>query len=197
MKILEIVKFNDHYAYVVDEDTPLVYHEETVPDKVYGKRFMLVGENSIGRMSFLTFQRHSGRFKAFAGREFQVQMEDGTVRTLKDDWWDGGSSEWAQAHGVRICGLTYRTLDHLVDCCVFCGSYARADKLQALLDEFKSGHPDYTPWEYNDWHDHCREIKEATYDICPKCRCCGKDLGATCPKCGHTTIKLKDFHNTI
>ena len=193
MKILEIVKFNDHYAYVVDEDAPLVYHEETVPDKVYGKRFMLVGENSIGRMSFLTFQRHSGHFKAFAGREFQVQMEDGTVRTLKDDWWDGGSSEWSQAHGVKMYGLTYNTLDRLVDCCVFCGSYVREDKLQALLNEFKSEHPDYTPWEYKDWHDHCREIQEATYDICPKCRCLGKELGATCPKCGHATIKLKDF----
>ena len=51
MKILEIVKINNRFGFVVDEAAPLVYHEEFVFDQAFKRtEHMLVGESADGRM---------------------------------------------------------------------------------------------------------------------------------------------------
>ena len=51
MKIIDIVKLNDGYAFVLDESPTMVYHEEMVKDKYMGRmKKMLVGQNEAGMM---------------------------------------------------------------------------------------------------------------------------------------------------
>ena len=158
MKILEVVKINNRFGFVVDEAAPLVYREQLIYDRTFKRHErMLIGESSDGRMDFLTY-RNWGSMKAFAGRELTIQMEDGTQRTIKDVWWSEGSSAWAAEHDVELHGFSYGTLDGMIDCCVFFASIMRAERLQELINEFYETHPDYTPWDHDAWHEHCRAL---------------------------------------
>ena len=158
MKILEIVKVNSGFGFVVDEAAPLVYREEVVYDRAF-RRYerMLIGESSDGRMDFLVHHNY-GSMKAFAGRELHIQMEDGTQRTIKDVWWSEGSSAWAAEHDVELHGFSYNTLDGMIDCCVFFASVIRAERLHEVINEFYEKHPDYTPWNHDAWRVYCRTL---------------------------------------
>lgn len=91
MKIIDIVKFNAGYAFVLDESPTMVYHEEMVKDNYTGRmKKMLVGKNDAGMMDFFTYGNELPYAKAFAGREFEILMGDGSKRTIKDVWWDCG-----------------------------------------------------------------------------------------------------------
>ena len=161
MKILEIVKINNRFGFLVDEAAPLVYHEEFVFDQAFKRtEHMLIGESTDGRMDFLVHHNY-GSMKAFAGRELHIQMEDGTQRTIKDVWWSEGSSAWAAEHDVELHGFSYGTLDGMIDCCVFFASIMRAERLQELINEFYETHPDYSPWDYDAWRDHCHILHKA------------------------------------
>lgn len=160
MKILEIVKINNRFGFVVDEAAPLVYHEEFVFDQAFKcTEHLLVGESADGRMDFLMHHNY-GSMKAFAGRELHIQMEDGTQRTIKDVWWSAGASAWAAEHDVELHGFSYNTLDNMIDCCVFYASIMRAVCLQELINEFYETHPDYSPWDHDAWHEHCRALRK-------------------------------------
>lgn len=155
MKILEIVKVNSGFGFVVDEAAPLVYREEFVFDQAFKRHErMLIGESTDGRMDFLVHHNY-GSMKAFAGRELHIQMEDGTQRTIKDVWWSEGSSAWSAEHDVELHGFSYNTLDGMIDCCVFFASVMRAERLQELINEFYEKHPDYTPWNHDAWRVYC------------------------------------------
>lgn len=161
MKILEVVKLNNRFGFVVDEAAPLVYHEEFVFDRAFKRHErMLIGESSDGRMDFLTY-RNWGSMKAFAGRELHIQMEDGTQRTIKDVWWSEGATRYEEANGVRISDFSYCTLDGMIDCCVFYAGIMREERLQELINEFYETHPNYSPWDYDAWHDHCHALRKA------------------------------------
>lgn len=161
MKILEIVKINNRFGFVVDEAAPLVYHEEIVFDQAFKRHErMLIGESTDGRMDFLVHEDY-GSMKAFAGRELTIQMEDGTQRTIKDVWWSAGASAWSAEHGVELHDFSYGTLDGMIDCCVFYASVMRAERLQELINEFYETHPDYTPWDHDAWHEHCSALRKA------------------------------------
>lgn len=197
MKIIEIVKFNDGYAYVLDENPTMVYHEEMVKDKVFGVQRMLIGQNEAGMMDFLT-HHYYGNMKAFAGREFEIQMEDGSKRIIKDVWWDEGATRWQDANGIKLVDFTHKTFDDLVDCCVFVGGTARKDVLEKLLDDFEKEHPNYKVWDYYEFHDYCRKVKEETYVVCPKCRRTYKgteNAGKNCTHCGREGLVLLSEFN--
>lgn len=164
MKIIDIVKMNYGYAFVLDESPTMVYHEEMVKDKYTGKmKLMLIGQNEAGMMDFLTYGNELPYAKAFAGREFEIQMEDGSKRTLKDVWWDGGSTSWMEAHGVNLVDFPHNTFDRLVNCFVFYSGTARRDVIEKLLDNFHKENPEHETWDYNKYEDYCRKVKEETY----------------------------------
>ena len=162
MQILEIVKMNDGYAFVVDEAAPLVYHEEDVYDDTFKRtEHMLVGESADGLMDFLMYHRYGGNMRAFAGRPLTLQMDDGNTRVVKDNWWSEGSIAWSAVHMVELRGFAYAPMCDIVEHCVFYGGIIREDRLQELINEFHETHPDYTPWDYSAWDSHCRVLRKA------------------------------------
>lgn len=197
MKILEIVKVNNGFGFVVDEAAPLIYHEEFVFDQAFKRtEHMLVGESADGRMDFLVHHNY-GSMKAFAGRELHIQMEDGTQRTIKDVWWSEGSSAWSAEHDVELRGFSYGALDGMIDCCVFYASIMRAERLQELINEFYETHPNYSPWSYDAWHDHCQVLHEAQHQICTACHTSFHDTkvpDGICPMCSGKLITLGEYY---
>ena len=144
----------------MDEEPEMAYHEEFVMDKVFGLKKMLIGENEAGMMDFLTY-RDERPFKAFAGREFNIKMSDGSMRTIKDVWWSEGVTRWQEATGLKIVDFPHATLSFLKKCSVFVGGTARADVAEKLLNDFCKEHPNYKAWEYCDFEKSLRkEAKE-------------------------------------
>lgn len=200
MQILEIVKMNDGYAFVVDEAAPIIYHEEDVYDDTFKRHErMLVGESADGLMDFLTYHNY-GSMKAFAGRELTIQMEDGTQRTIKDVWWSEGSIAWSAAHMVELRGFAYAPMSDIVEHCVFYAGIMQEERLQELINEFYETHPNYSPWDYDAWYDHCHKLHEEQYLICPKCHASvhqDKAPYGKCPKCSSKMITLEEHYKRL
>lgn len=200
MKILEVVKINNRFGFVVDEAAPLVYREQLVYDRTFKRHErMLIGESPDGRMDFLTY-RNWGSMKAFAGRELTIQMEDGTQRTIKDVWWSEGATRYEEANGVRMSDFSYNTLSGCIDCCVFYAGIMHEERLQELINEFYETHPSYSPWDHDAWHDHCRKLHEEQYMICPKCHTSvhqDKAPYGECPRCSSKMITLEEHYKRL
>lgn len=200
MKILEVVKINNRFGFVVDEAAPLVYREQLVYDRVFKRHErMLIGESSDGRMDFLTYHNY-GSMKAFAGRELHIQMEDGTQRTIKDVWWSEGAARYEEANGIHMSDFSYGTLDDMIDCCVFYAGIMRAERLQELINEFYETHPNYSPWDHDAWHDHCRTLHNAQYRMCSACHNSFRDTkvpDGICPTCSGKLITLDEYYEQL
>lgn len=124
MKIVAMVRFNNDWAYVFDEPICLKYREETHDGQLY-----LIGQSGPF-YDFLKFQRASGRFKAFAGRKFTLNMEDGTQRVIQDDWWSCGSPIGPLTH------ITHSSIKSLKKCYVYAGGNCNQEALQTMVDEY-------------------------------------------------------------
>lgn len=136
-EILAKVKFNDHFAVVLNCEPPYVYRK--------------VGGTIYGTDGFFykcyQYERPCGRFKAFAGREFNITLEDGEVIKCNGQWWDTGVSTVEKITGVTLCPITWQTIDRLKKCYVFTGSYADKAKYLDLLNRY-SDLPVYAYYDY-------------------------------------------------
>ncbi|CAG2152570.1 hypothetical protein LMG19282_04219 [Cupriavidus campinensis] len=90
LKVVAVVEMNKGEALVLNRRLKLTYERD-------GKGF--IGSDGPFR-DVLYYSRASTGFKAFAGREFELQMKDGTVETIKDHWWNGHlNGSVSVAHG--------------------------------------------------------------------------------------------------
>jgi len=126
MKIVAMVRFNNSWAYVFDEPVSLKYREE-----IHDKRRYLIGQDGPF-YSFLRYEKSGPTWKAFAGRPMQLRMEDGTVRTVKDDWWS------CESPIGPMSSITYSTVDELKKCYVYTGASCKSDELEELIDEYEN-----------------------------------------------------------
>lgn len=126
--VVAVVEMNNGEALVLNRPIRMLYEQ--------------VGDDLIGRdgpfVDFLMYARGSGRFVAFAGRELELRMSDGTTRVVKDHWW----------HSVPpgSVSIPVSSEAELSKCYVFCGaSVAPAD-----LHELRSAYTGevFPYWDY-------------------------------------------------
>lgn len=136
-KILAMVKFNDREAFVLERPLQLKYTR-------YGNG-TLVGIDGCF-LSCYYYEKPWGRFKAFAGREFDLKMTDGTVQHCNGQWWDGISEKARQAVSGDIIDTTASDIESLGRCYCFSGFTA----IKHLLDTFRATYKGktYDYWEY-------------------------------------------------
>ena len=117
-KILSAVTFNKGEAYVLNRAPTFKYARE--------------GNNLIGRdgpfVDLYYHEKPTKRFEAFAGREFDIPMLDGTVVRASGQWWRG--------HVKDAPSITYNTNEGLLNCYVYYGAQVDADALSSLRDEY-------------------------------------------------------------
>lgn len=139
MKILEIVKFNDHIGIVVDE----------MPDLTYEKKGMyLIGSDDSGLLFDCLYLQHDSYAKAFAGREFDLPMKDGTTTHCNGQYWSGRTRECAELLGVELGDVTIQTLDELKKCYVFTGLQVNRSVYHKMVADFFAQNPGYEIWGY-------------------------------------------------
>ena len=136
-KIKAVVKFNEGIAIVLQ-------------DKIITKANKH-GNNIIESdglfFSSLVYDRPSERWKAFAGRKFDIELEDGTVEHCTGQWWDGTTEKTKDIVGGDFISVTVCSIEELKKCYVFCGRYALKDKFEALLKTYTG--KKYGYWEYD------------------------------------------------
>lgn len=111
IKIEAVVQFNSGEAYVLDR----------YPEFRFQKEGSILWANHSGFFKVYHYERPSGRFQAFAGREFDIPMVDGSSIRAKGDWWDAGSGVIAEKLGIELVPVTIGTKKGLQDCYVFSG----------------------------------------------------------------------------
>ena len=143
MKIIDIVKFNDGIALVVDEIPALKYEQ---------KGSLLIGSDDSNLLfDCLYFQMPRGNEKAFAGRKFDLPLKDGGSIHCDGKWWQGREVECAKELGIELAHITIRDLAFLKDCYVFGGLSVNKNVYMQMLRDFLTENPDYEVygyWEY-------------------------------------------------
>jgi len=134
-KILAVVKFNDGEALVLERPINLKWNNHGTT---------LIGIDGPFR-SCLFLDRITPGFLAFAGRKFDIHLENGEVINCCGQYWDGWDKTAMELYGP-IHRATASDIKSLKNCYVFCGYYVNAE----LYKQFRSTYKDivYDYWEY-------------------------------------------------
>lgn len=133
-----VVKFNEGEALVLNEH----------PEIKYEKHFpYLFGVDQYGVfVNVYKYDPPTPGFVAFAGREFEIPMVDGTVTKATGQWWDEGINELGKALGSEIIPVTVNIRRDLEQCYVFYGLKADKQEYEKLRSTYKG--KVYGYWEY-------------------------------------------------
>lgn len=138
-ELMALVKFNSGKAFVIKEAVELKYVR-------HGN--ILIGMDESG--TFVDCMYHEtprGNMKAFAGREFDIHLENGEVIHCNGQWWAGGMQKASVIIGKELTLVTYSDMASLKKCYVFSGHYAVKEKLDALEATYNGEIYDYHEYE--------------------------------------------------
>lgn len=129
MKIIAVVEFNKGEAFVLNRAPKFLYERQ--------------GNDLIATDGPFTavyrYELPCGRFKAFAGREFDIPMLDGSTIKASGQYWASGLEGHLE--------VTWSIEERLRDCYVFFGgAMAKPDELAALRSEYNGCV--YPYWDY-------------------------------------------------
>ena len=118
-KIKAIVTVNERDGYVLENRPKLIYtkHDRSTIIGTDGTFFVAYG---------LEFDRHA---QAFAGREFKIPLDDGTVEKCTGQWWSGFTPKAMEILGEDIVSVAVSSVDELKDCYVVGGYNASSENL--------------------------------------------------------------------
>lgn len=136
MKILALVKFNSGIAMVLDEAPKLTYKKA---------ESVILGSDGTFLQTYF-YDRPSPGWEAFAGRKFDLIMEDGSVEHCYGQWWDGVMEGHRKMVDGDIISVTAASIDHLRECYVFCGYKGVKHKIDELLAAYKGMVYEY--WDF-------------------------------------------------
>lgn len=137
----ELVVKQWHYYMIVDEIPEVTYEEDNYRN-VIGKAIDNAG--NIIFSHYLKKKRYAG---AFGGREIHLKMNDGSVNTYKDYWWDSGSYP---NHGQFI-DIGIATIDGFNDINVFNSRNINVNTLEILINDYLKHDRFYTHQEIKEW----------------------------------------------
>lgn len=144
IKIVAMVQFNDHCAFVLNRMPEFKYQY------LEGNQSILYAEDG-GFYSVFKYDRPSGNWQAFAGREFDLPLIDGGVVKCKGQWWGDGMSLVTEKLNLEFSSVTYSTVDRLRDCYVFTGASIESGALNKMYEDYKGTHKFpavYPYWDY-------------------------------------------------
>ncbi len=138
-KIIAVVKFNDHEAFVMQNKINLTYSKIN--------SYTIVGINNSGLVDcFYLEHPTSKRLIAFAGREFDIKLDDGSVEHCHGQWWSGINSEAKEFLRDKIINVTANDVDDLKRCYVYTGYHGIENKIKLLRAAYHG--PVYGYYEY-------------------------------------------------
>lgn len=128
LKIVALVQINNSEALVLNRPLKMLY-EFSGQD--------LIGSDGPFRRA-LRYETPRGRFKAFAGSEFDIPLKDGGTVRAKGQYWSAGLEGFTET--------AYGTVDGLKKCYVYTGALIDPAALQELRAEYTGCV--YPYWDY-------------------------------------------------
>ena len=101
---------------------------------------LLIGKDGIFG-GIYKYEKPGINQKAFAGREFNIPMIDGTIEKAYGQWWDTGLKEYSS--------IGINTIKGLNKCNVFVTYKMRTKELEEILKGFKNASNNYYKYENN------------------------------------------------
>lgn len=146
MKIVDLVKANDRCWIVFDEPVGQLTYEK------HGS--LLIGSDERGIFyDCLYYDRPTPHMRAFAGREFDLPMKDGTTTHCNGQYWYGHIAEAEKVVGEEIAEIGASTKEELKQCFVFTSRNISKKRLDEMLEEFQASNPGYEPPGYHQYKD--------------------------------------------
>ena len=130
---------NNSLAFVLNRETEFVHK------KLYSNT--IVGEDEFLLQTY-GFENSNGSFKSFAGRKFELKMDDGSLLDGTNNWWDSVTNKAQEYINDKICSVAVSDVQSLCDCYVFCGSKIRKSDFEKLISEY-----DGKIYEYREFED--------------------------------------------
>lgn len=125
---------------------------------VFGRRpeflYTKMDENTIieqceGMLRFYSREPYDARWRAFGGREFEIELTDGSVEKFHGQWWCGMNKTSMTLFDIdKVCSFAYGSEEDLRQCYVFIGCYADKDWVKKIDSEYKGKTYEY--WEYEE-----------------------------------------------
>lgn len=156
MKIIDIVKFNNFIALVVDKMPKLTYEK---------KDGYLVGSDDSGLLFSCLFYQNNSKLKAFAGREFYLPMKDGSSIHINGQYWNDEEGRCAKLLNINLGRITIAGIDELKKCFVFSGLRVNLDVYKKLVKEFLEANPDYKIFGYYEYQDYIQSNRSVSAGI--------------------------------
>lgn len=136
MELKALVKSNDDVSLVFDNIEPLKYYK--IDGLIYGTNSMLY--------ECYYYDPPTERFKAFAGRKFNLKLESGEIIKCEGQWWDGGYNKLSEYLNVELRHTGANTINNLKRCYVYDAYNIDQEKKNDLVMNYKGSIYDY--WEY-------------------------------------------------
>lgn len=142
MKIIAIVK-SKYREYFVFDEIPNPVHTRYCNDTIIGKSGCLYTCYGYGSCS--------DRWKAFGGREFDLNLSDGTVEHCYGQWWDKVTSRAVKELIINnkdrsLINVAANDIKHLTNCYVYCGFRAIESEIAEIRKQYTGKVYEY--WEY-------------------------------------------------
>lgn len=145
-ELAALVKINNGVALVMKNELKFKY-------KKHGN--IIIGIDESGTfVDCLYYEAPWGRFKAFAGREFDIPLENGETIHCNGQWWHGGSEQAEKILGKEIVGATVNDVESLKKCYVFTGCFAIKENKHKLIENY--------PGKLYEYYEYEKELKQAT-----------------------------------
>lgn len=156
MKILDIVKFNNFIALVVDKMPELTYEK---------KGEYLIGSDDSNLLFSCLYYQDCGKYKAFSGREFDLPMKDGSTIHLNGQYWNDEEGRCAKFLNINLGRITIADIEELKKCFVFRGLQANVDVYEKLVKEFLEANPNYEIFGYYEYEDYIQARRSVNVNI--------------------------------
>jgi len=138
LKVLYLVKMNNSVAFVLNRDTKFI-HKKLSSNTIVGEDEFLL--QTYG------FENSSGSFKSFAGRKFELKMEDGSLFEGTNNWWDSVTNKAQEYINDKVCMVAINDIENLCNCYVFCGSKIRKSDFEKLVNDYNGKVYEYREFE--------------------------------------------------
>lgn len=151
MEILKLVKQKHGQHFVVFDEVPEITYEKIGSDYV-GSALDLNGDIIASH-----FLKRESFGDAFAGRELDLKMKDGSTETIKNYWFDHGSYK---GHGDFI-NIGAGTVEKLQDCYVYFSYNINKKTFEKMVDAYLKRDKVYGYYEVKEW---CH-LQHEWYDV--------------------------------
>jgi hypothetical protein len=133
MKVIALVNMNGGKALVFDKEDEMIYKRNG--NIIYG----------FNGFKYNCYE-YQGGSQAFAGREFDIELDDGEVVKCKGDWWHAGVNRVSELENVSLINIASECIESLKKCYVFCGGEMDSKKYQEAINN--PDLPVYDYWDY-------------------------------------------------